>query len=678
MYISEKILNSVRTCLKYCQTAVFVLLIFCIPVSTAQAQFAGGSGTPGDPYQIATAGHLNYIDSNPSLMDKNFILVNDIDLTGVQFNIIGGFMVRPFEGVFDGQGHKITNFTLDTYGRYYVGLFGYIKGAEIKNLGLEDVEVTAQDCNWVGGLAGHSDGYSTISKCYVTGNVSGLDQVGMFVGVNMAIISDCYCEGNVSGNRIVGGLIGENAGGSVINCYSNCTVSGNEKVGGLLGYGGRVTNSFWDIETSVQITSAGGFGRTTAQMKSSDNYLGWNGCSDEVVWILNESNDYPRLAWEAKPGHPLSQERLADFLEGSGTQDNPYQVSTGRQLNMIGLFPCEWDKHFVLTNDIDLVDYSKEFNIIGIGWNNAFRGVFDGQDHKIVCFTWWGKNQCDVGLFGFVGFWGGEIRNLGMEAVDVNAPRCNNVGGLVGENRGIVSNCYIAGNVSGYNRVGGLIGTNNKIGSNSDAIINNCYSTGNISGEDNIGGLVGFNTDYSIITNCYSESNTLGDSYIGGLAGYNGGESIISESYSKGSIKGNKVIGGLVGLNVDEGVISDCYSQSSVSGNEIVGGLVGQNWYSSIFNCYSAGIVSGNRYVGGLVSGIVSKSNNTISGSFWDIETSGQAQSNNREGLLGLITTEMQSVDTFINVGWDFNDTWMICEGVDYPRLQWQNIQCEQ
>lgn len=677
MSASGKIFGSEKTFKVFVKSTISLLLFTVfLGISTATAQFSGGTGTLDDPYQIATAAHLNYIDSNPDLMDKSFILIDDIDLTGVNFNIIGGFMVRPFEGVFDGQGHKISNLHMDTYGRYYVGMFGYIKGAEIKNLGLEDIEVSAPDCNWVGGLAGHSDGYSTISSCYVTGNVSGLDQVGMFVGCNIAIITDCYCEGNVSGNRLVGGLIGEN-GGSIINCYSRCVVSGNEMVGGLLGYGGRVTNSFWDIETSGLMTSAGGFGRTTAQMKTADNYIGWNSCGDEVVWILNESNDYPRLAWEAKLGRPLPQQKLADCLEGDGTQDNPYQVSTGRQLNMIGLFPCEWDKHFVLTDDIDLADYSVEFNIIGNEWINAFRGVFDGQEHKIVNFTWHGTNQNCVGLFRYVGYWGGEIRNLGMETIDVNAPGCYNVGGLVGVNRGLISNCYCLGSVSGYRLVGGLAGRNDKQQSGNTGIITDCYSTGSVSGSGRIGGLIGSNGDGGVITKSYSESNVSGNGAIGGLAGYNGGGSTITNSYSEGEVSGNNNIGGLVGWNMDEGIISDCYSQADVFGSDMVGGLVGDH-YGGIFNCYSTGFVSGDWYVGGLVSGAVSKSNNTISGSFWDVETSGQIQSDDRQGLEGLTTSEMQSADTFINAGWDFEDIWIICEGFDYPRLQWQNVQCEE
>jgi hypothetical protein len=29
-------------------------------------------------------------------------------------------------------------------------------------------------------------------------------------------------------------------------------------------------------------------------------------------------------------------------------------------------------------------------------------------------------------------------------------------------------------------------------------------------------------------------------------------------------------------------------------------------------------------------------------------------------------------------IDWDFADTWMICEGQDYPRLQWEGVACDQ
>jgi hypothetical protein len=59
----------------------------------------------------------------------------------------------------------------------------------------------------------------------------------------------------------------------------------------------------------------------------------------------------------------------------------------------------------------------------------------------------------------------------------------------------------------------------------------------------------------------------------------------------------------------------------------------------------------------------------TVTGSFWNIETSGQTTS---VGGTGIPTAEMQTQSTFTDAGWDFAEVWGICEGTNYPRLQWQ------
>ena len=93
----------------------------------------------------------------------------------------------------------------------------------------------------------------------------------------------------------------------ITNCYSAGSVVGNIFVGGLVGstMGGAVTDSFWDIETSGQSTSAGGTGKTTAEMQMASTFLetGWdfvdeseNGTED--IWWILEGQDYPRLWWE--------------------------------------------------------------------------------------------------------------------------------------------------------------------------------------------------------------------------------------------------------------------------------------------------------------------------------------------------------------------------------------------
>jgi hypothetical protein len=451
----------------------------------------------------------------------------------------------------------------------------------------------------------------------------------------------------------------------------------------------------------------------------------------------------------------------ARYSGGTGEPNDPYQIATPEDLNDIGDHQEDWDKNFILINDVNLAQYTgTQFKIIGryIKWNDPnnkpFTGIFDGNNHKVWNFTWSSTGRNYIGLFGCVGQ-PGQLKNLGMENVDVNAvngdcvgglvgrnyggviSNCHStgsvigtysVGGLVGFNDGTINNCYSTGNVSGGYYVGGLVGENGGTINNcystgnvsggqyvgglvgfNDGTINNCYSTGNVSGGQHVGGLVGRNYG-GVISNCYSTGSVTGPNYVGGLVGFNL-RGTITDCYSTGSVTGDYWIGGLVGSNGmyygggngDEGgYITNCYSTGSVSGDGCVGGLVGFHFTCEITNCYSTGNVSASWGVGGLVgwifegyviscysTGRVSGNENvgglvgrngycdvlfgcvegTIAASFWDNQTSGEP---NSAGGIPKTTAEMKTKSTFTDAGWDFVNVWDICEGTNYPRLQWQ------
>ncbi len=310
--------------------------------------FSGGAGEPDDPYLISTADELNSIGHNPRLMSAYFQLINDIDLAGMNFFIIAD-QWYPFGGTFDGNGHAISNFTYVSEYATHVGLFGYIVGGQIKNLGLIDsyIDVDRGDFHgclvgnleggavtncyveagsvsgndYVGGLVGFNsrDLYNsgTITRCYVTGSVAGDDDVGGLVGNNVGTITDCYAIANVNGSERVGGLVGignyisfGHAGGvrsSIERCYAAGKVSGDEDVGGLVGQSnGEIADCFWDTETSGQSTSDGGEGKTSEEMQTAGTFLsaGWDFAGEttngtEDVWWILEGQDYPRLWWES-------------------------------------------------------------------------------------------------------------------------------------------------------------------------------------------------------------------------------------------------------------------------------------------------------------------------------------------------------------------------------------------
>ena len=118
----------------------------------------------------------------------------------------------------------------------------------------------------------------------------------------------CYSTDSVTGEDYVGGLVGSGSG-TITNCYSTGTVWGETDVGGFAGHsytGGTVNNSFWDTESSRQLTSAGGTGKTTGEMQMQSTFAGarWDIMGEAAnsygnTWRLcNERGEYPKLSWQ--------------------------------------------------------------------------------------------------------------------------------------------------------------------------------------------------------------------------------------------------------------------------------------------------------------------------------------------------------------------------------------------
>jgi hypothetical protein len=296
-----------------------------------------GHGTRQSPYRIDSADQVILLSKSSILWDSCFILGADIDLEpklpGGQ--IFGQAIIPEFARVFNGNDHTISNLTIS--GGSLLGFFGrLVNGAEVKNLGVVDVSITGSG-NYIGGLAGINR--SNLSKCYSTGTISGSLNIGGLVGYNYeGNIITSYSNGTVSGINDVGGLVGENRNdGRIKNSYSTCAVSGDENIGGLVGLNrsGLLTNCYsagiisgnlgvgglvgekeywgvdigclWDMETSELLISAGGKGKTTAEMQTVGTFLyaGWDFVNEtangtEDIWWIDEGNDYPRLWWEAE------------------------------------------------------------------------------------------------------------------------------------------------------------------------------------------------------------------------------------------------------------------------------------------------------------------------------------------------------------------------------------------
>jgi len=212
--------------------------------------------------------------TNVSLVNAEVILRHDGDST---FHAAGA-LVASNEGTVSNsyatgevEGRELNYITRGGVG----GLVGDNDGTVKKSYASVSVDAS----RFAGGLVGRNSDEGVINKSYATGSVNGSNPVdksivGGFVGSNGGKIRSSYATGSVEGDEDVGGLVGSNTGGIIDESYATGSVNGSEDVGGLVGYhngadGGRVSDSYWDMNTTGQPTSAGGTGLNTSEMTSS-------------------------------------------------------------------------------------------------------------------------------------------------------------------------------------------------------------------------------------------------------------------------------------------------------------------------------------------------------------------------------------------------------------------------
>ncbi len=254
------------------------------------------------------------------------------------------------------------------------------------------------------------------------------------------------------------------------------------------------------------------------------------------------------------------------------------------------------DKYVVLTDNIDF--NMKEFVPVPY-----FAGVLDGNKKTVNKVAFTGEDNY-VGLFSKTAPTA-VIRNLNVIGVMKPTGKPFNIGGIVGDNSGMIANCKFEGYVEGYDYIGGIAGYNGSTG-----IISACFATGKITGLHHVGGMCG--TNVGLVTGCSSKAdiNTVTKEVETGIKDIKVEElftSLINEGKQndqKMSIRSsnNPVdIGGIVGHNTGE--ISSCVNESTVGYEHVgynVGGIAGrQSGY--VHDCDNKGKLQGRKDVGGIV-----------------------------------------------------------------------------
>lgn len=203
-----------------------------------------GKGTAENPYEIRNVNDLKLLaqkvnsnetaNSGITYEGKYFKQTADIDLNNETNWTPIGKSNNPFKGIFNGDGHQITNLEV-TGNSNNAGLFGYVDGAIIQNCNVTG-EVNGYD--YVGGIVGNADGKTQILSCSFRGDVTGEDSyIGGIAGSARGTIKNCYALADVTARiEIAGGIAGYAYHVTIENCYYSGNVPAGNSAGGIAGF----------------------------------------------------------------------------------------------------------------------------------------------------------------------------------------------------------------------------------------------------------------------------------------------------------------------------------------------------------------------------------------------------------------------------------------------------------
>ena len=533
--------------------------------------------TAADLANLASA-----VNSGVNMSGKTFLLMNDIDLSGLNWVPIGYYIDwnnsnnKPFSGVFDGQGHSIIGLKISG-GQNDAGLFGYTHLATIRNVVIRNPQIEGR--GEVGALVGRQ-GYSStgIEKCAVIGGrIQGAGSVGGLVGyMEESPLQNCYttCE-VIATDSYAGGIVGRHlVGASIRSCYATGNVSGSQS-GGIVGEAQNVERC---VALGQTVTGASSH-RVLSESNGKLNVYAWSGMKVNGNTVTNGAANNENGADLVYNGGALSTQFSEIFanddawtytenglpilkvVKGEQSSELPswmfsdastIYITTAQQLKQladeVNAGDSKSGKTVLLMNDIDLSVYPNWSPIGTLKPNTSqvsypFSGVFDGQNHTISNLTCTSVTNGYSGLFGN---FDGTVQNLILRDAQITVE--GQAAAVVCENyKGRVLNCaMIGGSVKGKSVAGGVVCYNR-------GTVENCYATGDVTSLS--GGRI-----------CYA----------GGVVGYNYTEGTVQSCYAAGRVESEKHAGGAVGMNY--GTVQNCVALGqSVSAQGNAHRVVGEN-----------------------------------------------------------------------------------------------------
>lgn len=325
----------------------------------------------------------------------------------------------------------------------------------------------------------------------------------------------------------------------------------------------------------------------------------------------------------------IEQAAYVLFSGGAGTAENPYLISTDKDLLTLSDYMARADsaavyssRHYRQTADIDMsaaVDYTP----IGLLSELRFAGVYDGDNFRISNLKVSQKvSGMPAGLFGFAGE-NAVIRNVVMEGVAITSSSYY-TGAVAGDIYcSTIENCIVKGaeiNNTGAPASGDLKDnslTGGVVGHAYEGVIRDCKFDGTIyASTHRSGGIIGVasssETGAVKVEGCEFSGSVSTGWIAGGIVGFCRGGAEIVGCTCRGSVSatGNSA-GGIAG-RISRGKVKDCVFTSNGSVNQMkpdAGGIVGMVYASGISggatvqieNCASYGVIRGLNNVGGII-----------------------------------------------------------------------------
>ena len=361
----------------------------------------GESGAPAGYTPIYTASQLQNIS-----MNGKYILMSDIDMKGVNWTPLGT-TTNPFIGIFDGNGHTISNYTINSTNSN-VGLFGAIKNATITNVNISNSSITSNG-NQVGGLVGYALN-STISNC--TGNsitVKGNSQVGGLIGrADSSEINNSAISGDVkSETSYTGGFVGYVVASTITNSTASVNVEGLSKM---------------NIELGATSQCIGGFVGYLLNSSNPSSQSTIDNCS--ASGNVTGTREVGGFAGAAGQGTQISNSSATGTVNGNLTE--PFNIASINSYNYGG---------FIGYNIGTITNCSSTGSVSGL----ANVGGFVGRNTDGTI-----SNSYSTGAVSTIS---------GVDATTGKVLDYNNEAGFVGNNLATITNSYFNSDSAGTDRI---------------------------------------------------------------------------------------------------------------------------------------------------------------------------------------------------------------------------------